>query len=844
MDDIDDYFDDDLVLDEQTLAILDREEKRHLTQKQQQTPPPSAVTKKQKTGDGWSPGVGGRLREQDYDDLPEISVTVDGNYGFMDSTSVPSIPSQPPPRPPIQPSALPPRRQNHLNPRLLSRPQPVPASPWLPVTNVQTRANPASNVQPRASPVPSNRDRNANQIPPVSDGTLNQTEFDKQTADLKAQLSELKNENQKIQAALKEATDIRYAKEGEVSILRKSIEKITQNHAAEIAKMKTAKEETDNKHKQMERQMKEEAERLKTQFMFKAMPNQINLWKASQDTDHGQNGVDTPQKQPSAKPSPHAARVARRSPEVTKKLAFLPGFQNSFTTTPSKLGTKVDHKGKGKEVKRDDSIEDVPQALSQRPVAPVATPMHQRSVDSFDFGDSIDVVPSSDDMMAQVDEDGDSAMLMENPEVMNDIEPIEHLNHKAEFRSDSSRQLSRIILMHTHMEANETTFQLLIALPFIAHLPSAQTQICTRASQSILLALSHPVDDSDYEICSQQVAKYLIVILRCLNEALPCTPAMALLDLLGSLALSLPAFTKTLLSEGSENEEDSFLLVTLFDLLDHVITLSQTTVSALIREILSLLEVIVSNIPDEMVARLSMIPKRISSLLALLNASQTHEVLESLSRLLLLLTTHNTIHAPLLNIAGDREISGHKDSSLIYYVCTYILESFSSNSTQAKLLVQSTVVIPTLIYLVAQLAITVWNDDECTLTTPQSHLMIRLINQSLFLLHHLVHSFEPMIRLHDKLQRAPHRNLSNLVHMFVVSFGQLSYADPPGWLDSEGKSELECLVDTARGLLDLVVDGPEGDSVWAAYQMEPDGNQSETDDEEREARLMDSDMQP
>jgi len=49
-----------------------------------------------------------------------------------------------------------------------------------------------------------------------------------------------------------------------------------------------------------------------------------------------------------------------------------------------------------------------------------------------------------------------------------------------------------------------------------------------------------------------------------------------------------------------------------------------------------------------------------------------------------------------------------------------------------------------------------------------------------------------------------------------------------------------CCLDIARGLLDLAVDGPEGVSIWAAYQIELD---SETDDEEREARLMDDDMQ-
>ena len=37
----------------------------------------------------------------------------------------------------------------------------------------------------------------------------------------------------------------------------------------------------------------------------------------------------------------------------------------------------------------------------------------------------------------------------------------------------------------------------------------------------------------------------------------------------------------------------------------------------------------------------------------------------------------------------------------------------------------------------------------------------------------------------------------------------------------------------ARELLDLVVDGPEADSIWQAYQFEPDKN-TETDMEEME----------
>lgn len=79
----------------------------------------------------------------------------------------------------------------------------------------------------------------------------------------------------------------RLAKEGEVSVLRKNIEKVplaytiaifladyfpsqaAHDHSAQVAKLKAAKEEADAKQIQMQKEIKEEMERLKTQYTFK-----------------------------------------------------------------------------------------------------------------------------------------------------------------------------------------------------------------------------------------------------------------------------------------------------------------------------------------------------------------------------------------------------------------------------------------------------------------------------------------------------------------------------------------------------------------------------------------------
>lgn len=85
MDDSDDYFVDDIVLDDNAIAILEQEERKHALSSQKPsaaaTPPPA---KRQKTETGWRPAPISRRADtlDELDDLPEISVQGDGTYGL------------------------------------------------------------------------------------------------------------------------------------------------------------------------------------------------------------------------------------------------------------------------------------------------------------------------------------------------------------------------------------------------------------------------------------------------------------------------------------------------------------------------------------------------------------------------------------------------------------------------------------------------------------------------------------------------------------------------------------------------------------------------------------------
>lgn len=138
--------------------------------------------------------------------------------------------------------------------------------------------------------------------------------------------------------------------------------------------------------------------------------------------------------------------------------------------------------------------------------------------------------------------------------------------------------------------------------------------------------------------------------------------------------------------------------------------------------------------------------------------------------------------------------------------------------------------------------------------TNSCHSTVKALNQATFLLYHLIFGIEPNHNLRYTLQHAPHRPFNCISHIFVVTFGRLSYSEPPNWIEASKRQELEFLAgmflyavvqhtfksetfaEIAREILEVVVDGPEGDSVWAAFQNEPD--EDKIDEEDMEAQLM------
>lgn len=106
-----------------------------------------------------------------------------------------------------------------------------------------------------------------------------------------------------------------------------------------------------------------------------------------------------------------------------------------------------------------------------------------------------------------------------------------------------------------------------------------------------------------------------------------------------------------------------------------------------------------------------------------------------------------------------------------------------------------------------------------------------MVARGVLLLHYVIfRTPKGPASLRGRLQAAPPRHFNGIGHQFVVALGRLSFAEPPDEVSASDRMLLEQLADPARDVMDLVVAGPESESVWSLFQDE-DGKDEERDDD-------------
>ncbi|KAG1815958.1 uncharacterized protein BJ212DRAFT_203897 [Suillus subaureus] len=644
----------------------------------------------------------------------------------------------------------------------------------------------------------------------------------------------------------------------------------------------------------MQKEMKEEAERLKTLFTFK----QHEIETSTRKSPWSARSKKAPMAPP-ATPVPvplqmqrwnqsgavaGPSRVVQESPtrprfgeivnnERTKKLGVetrnLPsGFQPSASPTKSRVTDF--RKGKGKAT--DSSQRGPLQVQFDGGPPPASLPFGGTQTNSFQTvqDDGSGAIPQEDVFMA--DSNADINCYSQEDVEMTDgaQDPQIHTTVDEEFEEVEPRRwivdLHRLVLMHMEPTCRMTTFHALlgVSLP-IGPKSDAYTSACSRILD--VLANVPAQGHQAWELAAQAICGALTEMADILAASNHITSLAALFSQLTQITYTLPApHPYLLVDKATDSEEDGvprILAVICSIIQDHVSKLEyqdteKSELGLLAKESLALLEALCWNTPSDLENRLAFVPRCPSVLSILLDSSRPMWFLFQSTRMLSRLSTRPVLFQSLLSFPDtegqlqdytrlphvERMSSLLTDSSrtcdeadgIKRHILTFFAMLSEAHPTAHTIIIESQSVIPSIIVYLYGLSAPMWQGDEAMEFDPQAaSRVIQRMNQTTFLLHHLMFKAEAPLRLQERLERAP-RHYNGLVHLFVVTMGRLSFADVPEWVQEEDKQDLERVAGLAKDLLELLMDAPQMDAIWATYQEGPDDEME--DDEEVEARRL------
>ncbi|KAK0212736.1 hypothetical protein DFS33DRAFT_60578 [Desarmillaria ectypa] len=680
--------------------------------------------------------------------------------------------------------------------------------------------------------------------------------------DLLTKLKKSEDERRKVQLALEEAKKTRFSKEGEVTILRHTIEKTAKDYAAQISRLKVEKEEADDRQAQMQRDRKDEIERLKTDFMFKQQeaeasrrPPSVRTKKAVKDVYsqvlpmssqmQGWNPSHSSQAGPSTPRRPRIARNPQKTPEKPQKLL---DFQNAFMPSPPLRPRNNTRRG------TDSSSQILIQGQTIR--SPISSPSRRNRLNTdsdVNMDDDLktdvnEAVPSNDDVFNDV---GNTITIEDQTEEIFDLEPF-----------DWKAELFRILLTHTTSSSHQPTLLSLTEAPLVT-----ATRSNSQYSEVIssILAIVGTSRFHDYPTAAIAVSPYLVSMASVLTTLDLTSHLIGMLDLLISLIHSLPSFSSILLSQTDSNG-DSRIMVLLSGIIRNHLQPSRDGAypKLLAKETLDLLEVLCWNVATTDIDKLGYICQNRDVFAALLHNLQPNWVLSQVTRFLVRLMTYpqlchhiltfptseseqrvasETTKYPVLDRLCSFLIDINRQDDECLSMKTHILIFFALVSiTDAKafaVLTGSVVLVPSLVVCLHMLTTPLWEEDEKYTSSADFILtIVRLMNHTLYLLHNIVSSDPTAMNLRQKLLRAPPRHFNGIMHMFTLTFGRLSYSPLPEWMPVSAQLELNIMSEMARDMVELVLDQPEDEAVWTALQDTDQDEDSVTNEDDMEEELM------
>ncbi|KAI8994049.1 hypothetical protein BD414DRAFT_576645 [Trametes punicea] len=742
---------------------------------------------------------------------------------------------------------------------------------------------------------------------------------------LRAQLEELLRAQEEKDKALEEAQNARYAKEGEVSILRKNMEKTAKEHAAEVARIKAEKERAEAAQVQLQKEKHEELERLRTQWVFKQHELETSVRKtpwsvrtkridnqgpptpvssshqrrqAAADglTGSAINVLQTPSRPRIDKslPSSPSYRLRRKVVDSSppQNAVKLPGFHNAFEPSPLKTGLQLSQvsqstqvRGKGKERASDKASFDADfpaEELFFNPTprahdvhmqsSPLSSPREETREEPFNdhstVQESSHVEARNSPRPEDVEMNDDSKMA----QLQNALEPLQV--------SDWTKELHRIVLTHKHHGSKHPTLQLLMNLTTSSSDYSDRMQEYSAQSASLLESLgTATLGVSDTDDVIRSIQHILSTMGRILCDIGSIAPLAALLDLMKTIAVFIPSFVSLALAPNDEHggdEPPEILLLLCETVRDHLASKdgsSSEGCSALASEVLGLLEAVCWYTPPDLAMRLSVFVRKAGVLSTLVNATQPTWLLQRALCAMALLASYHSLWRHFLSfplpempevdsaakdytsiphieqlasLLIDATRDGLESRRLREAILNFFTTLAVSHTDALSILLQSRTLLPSIIVFLSNLTAPLWEEDEDVMV--DSELItwtVQMTTRTVVLLHYLMTNADSSkVNFRQKLMFPPKRFGNALWHMFTVSLGRISYAFPPDWAGMENAMKLDQICDLAKDVLELAVDGPELESIWAAFHVDENMPVSKTQFEEDESEARRGDLHP
>ncbi|KAI0260883.1 hypothetical protein BC834DRAFT_503632 [Gloeopeniophorella convolvens] len=672
-------------------------------------------------------------------------------------------------------------------------------------------------------------------------------------AALRSQVQELEKANTEKQQTLDQAVAEKRAKIGEVEILRANLQKTAAVHNEETAKLRAAKESLEAAQLAAQKKQEAELERLRTQLVFKqheieasrrAVPR---LPASSQAPTSSQiprfdTGPITPRRPHNAgAQTPSPVRPQKPPARPSKSRSALPGFVNAFAPPPKKDPGRA-RVPLFEQSQRTRERDAEPPPLSP-PSSPVRAPARTQADDSMD-------VDADSGPFGGFDSDH-GFHVSPNNDIKKDLPTVPPSKSPISF--DWIGRMRQLVITHSTSTTAPATIQLLFAQPPLEGDSASKFSL---ASSTLMDALA--VGSGESDPIMRIVGDALVQMMNVLIPNTRFKPLAALFNLLTVLSICLPSFTTNLL----KSTNGPVFLDTICTLITTHLSPMNTNPKEperaeeralyldLARETFGLLDAIIYSLPPAYHSQLVVIPQTPNMLTTMLSKNQPTSFLECSTRTLSYLSFKTAVFRSLLSFPdeasrGARDFAklpqvdrmcallidpsrtGAEGHSIRASVLTTLISLAMAHKDGVTILSETPFLVPSLVTLLANLSTTLWEEEPELMASPSLlSSTVAGLGRGMLLLHYVLFrapgSAGPGAGLRARLQAAPPRHFNGIGHQFVVALGRLSFAEPPDAVCAADRALLEQLADPARDVMDLVVAGPEGESVWSLFQGEED----------------------